>query len=243
MLDDLRFLLDLQEIDLQMAQMEKGKQDMPAQRAGMGKEIEKAKALLDSAKKKADDVEKERKTVDAELSNERDALAKSQERLNTITTNKEYDAVHSEIETHTNKIKNAESRAASLAEEIEKLKKELEQAAAQAKEIEEKNAPEIEKVEDGISRIDSKIAEVKTVRDATSQKISKKALRTYERILKTRKNGRAVALVTMGKRNCSICFKSLPPQKVNEVRRNDELIMCESCGSILIWSEKENGKN
>ncbi|MCK4597869.1 hypothetical protein KAU04_07495 [bacterium] len=41
----------------------------------------------------------------------------------------------------------------------------------------------------------------------------------------------------MRKRACGGCFKTLPPQKIQEVRRTDSILTCENCGRILYWDE------
>ncbi|MFH1759600.1 MAG: C4-type zinc ribbon domain-containing protein [bacterium] len=49
----------------------------------------------------------------------------------------------------------------------------------------------------------------------------------------------AIGIVTNDQRLCHHCYSHLPPQRYNEVMRNDSLILCSSCGSILIWAQEE----
>ncbi|MBI5868870.1 MAG: bifunctional (p)ppGpp synthetase/guanosine-3',5'-bis(diphosphate) 3'-pyrophosphohydrolase, partial [candidate division Zixibacteria bacterium] len=57
----------------------------------------------------------------------------------------------------------------------------------------------------------------------------------YERVRKGKGSG---AVVAVKNKACSGCFKTLPPQLVQEIRRAERIITCDSCGRILIWSEE-----
>ena len=67
------------------------------------------------------------------------------------------------------------------------------------------------------------------------RKITPRILSSYERIRKA-KNGTAVAPVI--RNACGGCFKSLPPQRILEIRQMDRMYLCEVCGRILVWDEK-----
>jgi len=71
--------------------------------------------------------------------------------------------------------------------------------------------------------------------------INKSILRTYDLIRKRRKQGRVISHVTET-RTCSVCYKELEPQLMNEIKRSSKLIMCQSCGSIFIWTENKDQK-
>jgi predicted nucleic acid-binding Zn-ribbon protein len=64
--------------------------------------------------------------------------------------------------------------------------------------------------------------------------IQDKLMRIYDRVRTKNK----VAVVAVQKEACGGCFERLPPQRINEIRRNENLIFCENCGSILVWDEE-----
>jgi predicted nucleic acid-binding Zn-ribbon protein len=41
---------------------------------------------------------------------------------------------------------------------------------------------------------------------------------------------------------CSACFAALPPQRVNEARLADRLVLCDACSRILIWDEESGSQ-
>ena len=75
-------------------------------------------------------------------------------------------------------------------------------------------------------------------REKILHKLSTRYAASYERIRKA-KNGLAVVPVLRGA--CGGCFKSLPPQRILEIRQMDRMFLCEVCGRILVWDEDKAG--
>ena len=59
----------------------------------------------------------------------------------------------------------------------------------------------------------------------------------YNRLAQRSRDGIAVAEVVNG--SCSACFMALRPQVQVEVKRGDEIIVCESCSRILFVPNRE----
>jgi predicted nucleic acid-binding Zn-ribbon protein len=64
------------------------------------------------------------------------------------------------------------------------------------------------------------------------------ALARYEQLLKNRKG---VAVAAMVGETCTACFVRLRPHVAQQVRRNDELVQCESCQRILYYEPPADG--
>ncbi|MDP6937196.1 MAG: C4-type zinc ribbon domain-containing protein, partial [Candidatus Marinimicrobia bacterium] len=47
-------------------------------------------------------------------------------------------------------------------------------------------------------------------------------------------------LISINRNACGSCFSTLPPQTVIEVRANDNLHSCPSCGILLFWDGAED---
>ncbi len=106
--------------------------------------------------------------------------------------------------------------------------------------IKTENEPQIADLKSKIGAIDSVISEITKERDLIVPKISKQYLRTYDLIRRKKKTGKALSHVTT--RTCGICFKVLEPQLINEIKRGLKMILCQNCGSILIWGEDTTKK-
>ncbi len=234
---DLQYLVRLQEIDLRIFDLEQSKEEFPRQVEELEGAIQEKQKSVDSISKKLEDTEQERKKVEQKISDSKLALERSQERLNSITTNREYDAVHDEIESNQNIVQSGESKLQNLDAAIEKLTATKEESLKQLEEMKAENQPNIDDLKSRIASIDSNIAKEMKERNEIAEKISRQYYRTYEHIHSRRKNGKAVSLVNEQRRTCTVCFRVLERQLYSKVRRGNSLEICESCGSLLILDQ------
>lgn len=241
MLRDFEFLLHLQEIDLKIIEQELARKQFPAMVKELEQAIEKARMALDVEVNKAGEAEKELRSLEDQAVQAQVGLERSQTRLNSIKTNREYDAVHTEIETQKNFILSSEGRKKKLTDEAAQQKARVEAAKLESEKIRDENEPKIADLKTKIASIDSVIAAIMKERETVTPNIKNSILRTYDLIRKHRKQGRVISCVNEA-RTCSVCFKELEPQYMNEIKRSSKLIMCQSCGSILIWTEKTDQK-
>jgi hypothetical protein len=58
----------------------------------------------------------------------------------------------------------------------------------------------------------------------------------YERIRRSKGD---LAIVGVEYGACGGCGYALPPQRVQEVRRNRDVVLCEGCGRILVSNLEE----
>jgi uncharacterized protein len=236
MIQDLECLVKLQGIDLKVREQELAKEQYPKAVADLEGRIEHARkesaAVSGRLTQLASDVE----AANDQAAKLRESLGKSQERLSSIQTNREYDAVHKEIEAQKALLASAESRKTALEADIEKGKAALEEAEKAYAAAQAELQPQIDDLKAKIGAIDSVIAEIMAERDKVSPLVSHPTMRTYDSIRKKKKSGRAVSLVGKDK-TCGVCFMILQPQLCSEIRRGTKIILCESCGSMLIWDE------
>ncbi len=238
MANDLQLLIELQNIDNRIYELEKSKEEFPRRVEELEARISEPEEEIESIEKKLAENEEERKKIESKIADSKVALEKSEERLNAITTNREYDAVHSEIAAQKTVVSQGEARLKTLLSEDEHLTESLESARKTYEEAKSESQPQIDELKEKIASIDSDIAKVQKERDKVTPKLIPGTLRTYEHIHSRRKNGQVVSLVSDAG-NCSVCYKMLEAQRLNEVRKGQRLQICESCGSILIWDTGE----
>jgi predicted nucleic acid-binding Zn-ribbon protein len=232
---DFESLLELQDVDIQIIELEKSKEEFPVQVDMLGKEVSDAESSLTNKEEELNECLEEKKNIEEQIVNAKASLEKSQERLNLIKTNKEYDAVHTEIETQKHILASADKRIKKYTADIEYLQEVFEEAKGEYNEIITKNQPQIDELKSRIAGIDSEIAKVKKKRDKAVLKVNKNHLRIYDHIRLNRKNGRVISIVDDSRRNCTICYQMLGPQVIHDMRKGSDIVYCQSCGSILVW--------
>ena len=238
MIAELESLIALQQIDLQISEQNRAKEEFPATIAELQKAIQKAQAALDGLTKKQQAVLNEKKTIEEKISLAKASLDKSQDLLNSIKTNREYDAVHTQIENFKQVVSGGDARLKTFDQDAQQLQQAIEAAQANLDNIKAENDPKIAEITAKVDVIDAAVNEAVAQRDAVVAKIPKALLRTYQYILKGRKNGKVLSFITEETRTCSVCFKVLEPQLVNEIRKAAKVIICQNCGSLYVWKDE-----
>jgi len=232
MLPDLQHLIHLQEIDSAIERIRRRITGIPgAQQALVLRSAERA-AAVQAIKDRTASTSNARREIEKEVAAVQTRLSKYKEQLMAVKTNKEYQAMQTEIASAEGLVRSQEDRLLDLMEAGEKESAELRTAEAamkaeQGKVASEEKALDAEKVaqEAELQRLTAERAQV------VSQ-ISKEALTIFVRVAHGRR-GIAVAEARDGL--CVVCHVRLRPQVFNEVRRNAAIIQCDSCTRILYF--------
>ncbi len=238
MLRDIEYLMQLQEIDVRIHEQELAKKQLPSTVAELQKIVDAAGRTMETAQARSTSAEQELITLEDHMVKAQENLVKSQERLNSIKTNREYDAVHAEIEAQKGIIHSSETRKKKIVEEIDRQKAAAQAAVEVFEQVRSENEPKIAELSATIASIDSVIAEIEKEREAITPLLTKSVIRTYDLIRTRRNHGRVLSEVSSA-RTCTVCYKVLEPHLVSDIKRSTKLILCQNCGSIFVWSDKE----
>jgi predicted nucleic acid-binding Zn-ribbon protein len=234
---DLELLLRLQSIDYDLGELERSKEYIPDMMDNLRNEITTTEEKLEGIKKNLTDSHLEQKEVDLQLQEKQEKLKTLQERMMDIKTNKEYDALVSEIDQIKLNISDLETRGLELIEFIETSEKEREGLDEQATNTKNVNNDQLASLQEQIDSVGTKIQTKQAERQNLVAKVNKRAIAVYERI---RKGKGGAAVIAVKKRACGACYKSLPPQRIQEIKLGERIITCDSCGRMLIWTEHSN---
>lgn len=150
-----------------------------------------------------------------------------------VKNNKEYDALTREIEIAESTIIAYEAEIEQFADEAvnSKAKKEIleKELAAMTEEFDEKKI-ELTEVLAVTAEEENDLA---AQREDAMSKILSDDLDLYIRIREAK--GKAVAPVKRG--SCSGCYNVVPPQLILEIKKHEQLYICEHCGRILVSEE------
>jgi len=157
-----------------------------------------------------------------------------QKQKSTVSNEREFTAVISEIDYATKAIDEATSRRKALEETIEQIRNEVaerrdarpEEEGAQKEVVEawEARKAELLKI---VHDLSAKAKEVEA-------EVQPKQRARFMRLLES-KQGKALSAVVDG--SCSLCHFALRPHLQQRVRRSDEIIDCEHCHRILYVEE------
>jgi predicted nucleic acid-binding Zn-ribbon protein len=224
-------LVNLQEIDKRLMELELLKGDLPDQIEDLRSRFVKLKEQLLKNKQDLEETKKLSRSIELDVQSLSARLKKYQDQLYSVKTNKEYDAITSEIESLEQRIDETELKGVELLEREEKLTADVSRLDEQMSQVEQLlNKNEFELRE----RLNLSEAEQKVLmseRNNVISSIDRRFLANYERI---RRGKDGVALAEIKNYTCNACYATIPAQTVVEVRKMDRLISCEVCGRILI---------
>ncbi len=237
MQEDLQRLLELSDVDKNVYELQLTKKDLPSRIKALKEEVEREKAALGNITHEVADTQVKIEENQRIASEEQNALIESNKRLANISTNREYDAVHSEIATHKRNIDNAQANVIHYQQVLENLQKDRETIEQQYKAVVEANEPVLEKLTEELNGIEDKISAVMAKAAAPRALISKRVLSVYDRVVTRRGNPNVISPINRDYKACSTCNRTQTPQRIIEISKKNTLLTCESCGSILVWKD------
>jgi len=231
-LADLERLVELQQLDSEIAEVEAAAAAIPGVIRRIEEQLMKAKAALDAVTAETDRMTKLRRQQERELEEVTDQLKKRQSRLFEVKTNQEYSAVLKEIEGLKHKVSVLEEAILVLLDQIEVELKARAEEEQRVRSSEAEALRDTQRKEAELRQLRGRLSELQGARKGRSKNVELSLLQQYLRLLKSRA-GLAVAPARDG--SCEGCHVALTPQLYNEVRRNEEILTCERCGRILYW--------
>lgn len=228
--DHIAHLVSLQAIDLQIDQIDnqiKSEQNLLDERITALAEREE---FINKLTEKITEKEKERRNLEADMTDKMDHVKERQSRMMQVQTSREQTALLKEIEDAKKSVKENEEKIVALMEEVETLIAQVEEEKNLLKGEKQLVEEEKKKVRTAIEAINKEKKSKDTERQKRAKDVDSRMLKKYE-TLRERRNGLAVVNVLQGV--CQGCFMSIPPQKYNMLLRGDQLFDCPTCQRIM----------
>lgn len=228
--EQLPLLFELQQTDTEILAVQDKLKSVPNKIKRLEESIHVYQQKLEEKQKQLADAEKEQRSKAGALEMQQEQRRKSQARLREVKTNKEYQAVDQEISFLMGKEAEIEDEILEIMLLIDQLKEELNQQqkafdGEQAKNNEQK--AEYEKETDDLK---SQIADYQEKRLNFQPKIHPDLINRYQEWFKRQGTG-LISLVV--ENACGSCHLRVPPQTLQQARKNEQIIRCGSCQRIL----------
>jgi predicted nucleic acid-binding Zn-ribbon protein len=228
---DLEKLIELEKIDREASRLTDEVAGLPKRVAAIEEKLAEHKAAVEKAKAQIKSNEANRRQSEADIKGFQEKIAKYRSQSSSVKTNEEYRALMHEVEFAEKQISGCEDKILELMMALESEDKALKVAEAELKteaaDVEkEKAEARVRTAEDEklLAGLKEKRAELRTgVNDST--------LQHYDRVMRQRKS----AIAEARDQKCLACFVMLRPQTWQEIRTNEQIVTCNSCGRILYY--------
>lgn len=228
---DLEKLIELEKVDREVVRLSDEVAALPKRVAAIEEKLAEHKAAVEKAKARIKNNEAARRQLEADIKGFQEKIVKYRSQSSSVKTNEEYRALMHEVEFAEKQISGCEDKILELMISLEAEEKALKQAEAELKA--ESADVEKEKAEARVRTAEDEklLAGLKEKRASLRSGVNDSALAHYDRVMRQRKS----AISEARDQKCMACFVMLRPQTWQEIRNNEQIVTCSSCGRILYF--------
>ena len=228
---DLERLIELEKVDREIARLSDEVAALPRRVAAIEAHLADDKAAVEKAKGAIKTNEASRRKLEADIQGYQQKIGKYRDQSSSVKTNDEYRALMHEVQFAEKEISGCEDKILELMITLENEEKALKTAETDLKA--ESAAVEKEKAEARArtAEDEQQLKVLNQKRTDLRSGVSESALAHYDRIMHRRKS----AIAEAREQKCQACFVMIRPQTWQEIRANDQIITCSSCGRILYY--------
>jgi predicted nucleic acid-binding Zn-ribbon protein len=233
MLQDLVLALRLQALDRKIASLETEIATLPKHIAEIEKRLDGHKRRLEADRSALAANIRDRKKMEGDIQLHQSKMSKLREQMGAAKTNEHYKAFQNEIAFIEGEVRKCEDKIIVLMEQSEPLEKNMKAAEISLKTEEKDVESEKIKTRDRTAIDQKEVVELKAERRGAAEQMPPKLYTEYERVRKKTKNT-PIADATDGR--CSACQIALRPQFFQDLRKQDQVMFCESCSRLLTYN-------
>jgi uncharacterized protein len=236
MLEDLKEILGIQELDMKMIRLMRVKKERIKelqQIEELRKELHQQTAIKES---EIEELGKNIQTLELKIQEVNAEIKKLESQQSSIKKADEFNAM-------TQKMTQAERERIAIEQKVSDLvdkrvaeEEMLAKIKDSLKNSEESSLSLERDIEASIKLINEEGSTLKEQRDALATQANTEILQIYERLLRNKKDR---VVVPIENRTCSGCHIVLTAQHENLVRKGENLVFCEHCSRIHYWQESE----
>lgn len=241
----LQSIVSLHTTLIELAKAERRFNSIPEWMSELHEEHSERKGAIDAVEAEGAAADHERREAEAELADALETQKRYQEQLGKVSTQREYGALLTEIDTTKAKVAGSEQKALEAAERKEESDARLVELRADFRDLDERYKVELAKWESEKPSVAATIEELTRRSQELREKVPRNVLVLFDR-LRERLGGAALAQVRkteLARGNtmwhCEACSYNVRPQVLVEIRNHGALNQCDSCKRILYWENEE----
>lgn len=229
-------LCKLQKLDTQYESIESQLQSSPNSLLELEQQLKKLQQKFEDAEKQLNNCEKKQRTYESDIKDNEQHLERSREKIKSIKSNKEYQALLKEIEETEKKNVVLEEEVLKCMYEKEEATNFVEQEKGKIQSLKEKLDEENKIYNARRKEIEQQFEKLASEKKDLEIQLPANIKKRYDYLRKVSK-GVAVGFVEKG--TCSACHTNIPAQYVIELRKSKEINYCMTCQRFLIWRDED----
>jgi uncharacterized protein len=226
---DVEKLWELQTVLSQLGDREKQLTSKPESFAAIDREWQAANDEMNRLQQSIEQLSRERRRVDGELSDQQELLKKYQGQLMQVKNQQQYAAAWKEIDATRKHVKELEDSSLRTMGEMESLQGDLDQRRGGSADLQVRWQSAHDAWQHSLGDLRNEVEQLKTRAAMIEASLADRLKRDFYRIFKQRQN---VAVARVVNDSCSACRNRVRPALFQQLKRG-ELVHCEQCHRIL----------
>ena len=236
MIAELDKLIDLQQTDTRLRQLKRSLETANDRRASIEQEFEQHAFSIREVQNRGESLKTQRADLEKQIAENKTYLERAERNLKHAQNSREYETAMRETDALQKQIAAFETQVVEAMESAEGVEKELEERADEINSLDEKRNAALAEFDASVDVDRSEFEKLAKHREKAAATLPAQLASVYNRLAIRSRDGIAVAEVVNN--SCSACYMQLRPQVTLNVKRGDEIILCESCSRILFIPQK-----
>ena len=230
-------LVKVQQIEIETGKLKVYLKEVPSRISGLERELEEFICSVEGDEAEIEEFNKQYRALEADVQLNLSKIQKSQEKLRSVKTNKEYQSSLKEIDDIKAINSKLEDEMLELLEKIETAEKAIKDRKQHYTDIVDESTREKASIERDAERRQENLVDLEAKRVAIATGLDAGILEIFSQVKAKQVN--LVAIVAVQDAVCQGCNMNIPPQVYNELQRCDSLKYCPSCFRIIYWQDQD----
>ena len=237
---ELEQLIALQKTDTSIRTLQAEIEAIPKRRAQIEKEFDQRAFEIRELERQRDEALSERARLETEVVEQRTNQERAERNLMSSKKQDEYTAAIREADAARKHISQLETQILEKMEAFEQAESKLKEREPEMVRLRADMEERVKEFEEQTRTQAAQLETNRRERERLAATLPKQLSALYNRISARIRDGIAVAEARNN--SCTACFMSLRPQVMAEIRRGDDVIICDNCNRILYYVPGETAQ-
>jgi len=229
-------LVKLQKIEIETSSIKKQLSTVDQRIEVLDKKLLDFNQTIEEQKSLINELNEKYRTYESDLQMHLDRIKKSEAKLSSVKTNKEYQSSLKEIDDLENINSKIEDDMIEFLDRIEEAENVLKAKTTEFSELETQMKTEKEIIQKEAEEGRQRLGDLDAEWEKVSGDIEAEVLATYNQIKENQ--AYKIGIVAVKDAVCQGCHMNIPPQMYNELQRGDSLKRCPLCERIIYWKDQ-----
>lgn len=237
---ELSQLIELQELDLELQRLSDRLAKIPAERDQIESDFRQYAAEFLALQDRHNKALSDRQQLESDLASAQQLHDKYKQDLMRVTNQKQYETALREIDATKKQMSAFESEILKRMEEADKLDAEMKASAPDVERRRGEADQTLANLDAEGQDAEQQVTALNDKRKQLASQVSKPLFAAYDRLARGRR-GQALSPIS-AEGICSVCRMKVRPKVFSDVRRGDQMILCENCGRILYYKNESTNE-